>query len=96
MRVCVYFVMTRLGEPVDLTVKNGENLFPPILRRKQESKPCWFWMKDVFVYCVCLQTHCRYSSVVTEDPRVIIQTSHSWIFQSRNTQMGTIFLVCRF
>lgn len=48
--VCVYFVMTRLGEPVDLTVKNGENLFPLILRRKQESKPCWFWMKDVFVF----------------------------------------------
>lgn len=31
--VCVYFVMTRLGEPVDLTVQNGENLFPSILSR---------------------------------------------------------------
>lgn len=27
--VCVYFVMTRLGEPADLTVKNGENPPPP-------------------------------------------------------------------
>lgn len=85
--MCVYFVMTSLGEPADLTVKNGENLFPPILSRKQETKPCWFGMKDVFVCCVCLRAHRRCSSVVTEDPRVIIQSSHSWISWRRKRQM---------
>lgn len=71
--MCVYFVMTSLGEPADLTVKNGENLFPPILSRKQETKPCWFGMKDVFVCCVCLRARRRCSSVVTCDNPVFTQ-----------------------
>lgn len=66
MRMCVYFVMTRLGEPVDLTVKNEENLFPP--HSSEEAGVQTLLVLDEGCVCllVCLQTRCRFSSVVTE------------------------------
>lgn len=89
--VCVCLVMTRLDEPVDLTVKNEKSLSTPtILSRKQETKHCRFWMKDMFVCCVCLRARRRYSSAVTEVPCVLIQSSHSWISWRRNRHTNNI------
>lgn len=71
--VCVYFVMTRLGEPVDLTVKNGENLFP--LHSEEEARVQTLLVLDEGRVCLlCLSSNlqpflfCGHGGSVCDNP----------------------------